>query len=95
MKVQEIMERVGMAQTGRALAYIKDALEEINMTITTHVTTSRVDLESGKRFYDIPNDAIKILGVRAKNHLNTKDEYRDIPRMVDEPFTEDTDEELI
>ena len=29
MKVQEVMERAGMSETGRAIAYIKDALEEI------------------------------------------------------------------
>ena len=31
MKVQEIMERVGMTETGRAIAYIKDGLEEIEI----------------------------------------------------------------
>jgi len=39
MKVQEIMERVGVTDTGRALAYIKDGLEELNMLSETHVTT--------------------------------------------------------
>ena len=28
MKVQEIMERAGISQTGRAIAYIKDGLDE-------------------------------------------------------------------
>ena len=32
MKVEQIMERAGIAQTGRAVAYIKDGLEEIQMT---------------------------------------------------------------
>ena len=31
MKVKEIMERCGMNETGRAIAYIKDALEELEM----------------------------------------------------------------
>ena len=32
MKVKEIMERVGLPMpTGRAVAYIKDALEEMNL----------------------------------------------------------------
>ena len=31
MKVKELMERVGVSQTGRAIAYIKDGLEEMNM----------------------------------------------------------------
>tara|TARA_R100000995_G_C3424934_1_gene95716 strand:- start:18 stop:305 length:288 start_codon:yes stop_codon:yes gene_type:complete len=95
MKVQELMERVGITQTGRAIAYIKDALEEINMISETNITTERFDLVKDKRFYDIPNDVIKITSVRAKNHLNTKDEYRKIPRMIGEPYTEDGDQELI
>lgn len=91
MKIKEIMERAGIKETGRAIAYIKDALEEINTLSETHVTTSRNDLEKNKRFYNIPNDAIKITDVRAKNHLNSKDEYRSIPRMVYEPINKDGD----
>tara|TARA_R100000808_G_scaffold2267_1_gene9312 strand:- start:4189 stop:4476 length:288 start_codon:yes stop_codon:yes gene_type:complete len=95
MKVQELMERVGMNQTGRAIAYIKDALEEINMISETHITTERIDITQNQRYYDVPKDAIKITSIRAKNHLNTKDEYRKIPRMIGEPYTEDADQELI
>ena len=31
MKIKEFMERVGTVETGRALAYIKDGMEEIAM----------------------------------------------------------------
>ena len=31
MKIDQIMERAGIKQTGRAIAYIKDALEEMNL----------------------------------------------------------------
>ena len=31
MTVREIMERTGIMETGRAVAYIKDALEEMNL----------------------------------------------------------------
>jgi len=95
MKVQELMERVGIDQTGRAIAYIKDALEEINMLSETNITTERIDITEDQRYYDIPNDAIKITSIRCKNHLNTKDEYRRIPRMIGDPYTEDADQELI
>ena len=95
MKVQELMERVGMDETGRAIAYIKDALEEMNMISETHITTSRIDIKENQRYYDVPNDAIKITSIRCKNHLNTKDEYRKIPRMIGDPYTEDADQELI
>jgi len=91
MKVKEIMERASITETGRALAYIKDGLEEINTIHETHVNVERIDITKDKRFYDLPNDMIKILSVRAKNHMNTKDEYRKIPRSIYEPIIEDAD----
>ena len=91
MKVQELMERVGMTQTGRAIAYIKDGLEEMNMLAETHVTTTRIDIVKDKRFYNLPNDMVKIIDVRCKNHLNTKDEYRSIPRAIGKPNNKDSD----
>ena len=93
MKVKELMERVGAENlpTGRAVAYIKDGLEEINMISETHVITTRSNITSGQRFYEFPNDMIKVLDIRAKNHLNSKGEYRSIPRLMNEPLTKDSD----
>ena len=91
MTVKELMERVGMTETGRALAYIKDGLEEMNMSSETHVTTERIDITKDQRFYNMPNDFIKIKDIRCKNHGNTKDEYRSIPRSIHPPATEDAD----
>ena len=85
------MERTGMTETGRALAYIKDALEELSMISETHINNARIDIAANQRFYDIPNDAIKITDIRCKNHLNSDDEYRSIPRMIHEPPIEDAD----
>ena len=91
MKVKELMERAGTTETGRAIAYIKDGLDEMNMIAETHVTTERIDITEDQRFYDIPNDTLKIVDVRCKNHNNTKDEYRSIPRSIYTPATEDAD----
>ena len=91
MKIQEIMERAGLNQTGIALTYIKEALEEINSISETHVKKSEINLEADKRFYDIPNEAIRIKDVRVKNQLNSKDEFRSIPRLVHEPVHKDVD----
>lgn len=95
MKVKEFMERVGMNETGRAIAYIKDGLAEMNLIGETHVTTERIDLALNQRYYNIPRDAVKITDIRCKNHLNSKDEYRSIGRLVFEPTIEDADQELI
>jgi|TARA_Y100000296_G_scaffold84432_1_gene117764 hypothetical protein len=91
MKVQEIMERVGVTDTGRAIAYIKDALEEMNIISETHFKNIRIDITKDQRFYDFPSDMVKILDIRCKNHLNVDDEYRSIPRMIGEPLRKDAD----
>jgi len=186
MKVQEIMERAGISETGRAIAYIKDGLEEMNLissenivkgstvkytastlgftdanpdTITDSAsglvnagfiagmkvlvdgstsndtdesdntstgyytiasvaagalvldasdaltvesagesitlrgqTLNYMDVIKDKRYYTLPSEAIKITDIRVKNHLNTKDQWRSIPRMIGKPVNTDTDE---
>ena len=91
MKVKELMERVGTVETGRAIAYIKDGLDEMNMMAETHITTQRIDISENQRFYDFPNDMVKIIDIRCKNHGNAADEYRSIPRTINPPATEDAD----
>ncbi len=91
MKVKELMERVGMTQTGRAVAYIKDGLDEMNMIAETHVTTERFDINKNQRFYHFPNAMVKVIDVRCKNHGNAADEYRTVPRSINPPTTEDAD----
>ena len=85
------MERVGISETGRAIAYIKDGLDEMNMIAETHITTERIDLAENQRFYDLPNDVIKVIDIRCKNHGNAADEYRSVPRTINPPTTEDAD----
>ena len=91
MKVKEIMERAGMTQTGRAIAYIKDALDEINISSETHVTTERIDITADQRFYDLPSDCLKVLDIRCKHHNNEDEKYRSIPRSMYEPTIVDED----
>jgi hypothetical protein len=91
VKVKELMERVGTTATGRAIAYIKDGLEEMNILSETHIDIERSDIIKGKRFYDLPVDMIKLIDVRAKNNLNRDNEYTTLPRMIGEPVTEDSD----
>ena len=91
MKVNELMERVGMVETGRALAYIKDGLDEMNMIAETHVNVERIDITADQRYYTMPADAIKIIDIRCKHHENTNSKYRSIPRSIHKPPTEDED----
>ena len=91
MKVKELMERCDITQTGRAIAYIKDGMEDLNIKFETHTNTQRIDVTEGQRFYEFPNDMVKVIDIRMKNHLNSKDEYRSIPRMLHQPIIKDAD----
>ena len=79
------MERVGMPQTGRALAYIKDALAEMALLGETHTKTSQIDLVKDQRYYAIPTAAIKLLDIRVKDHENEDGLLRSIPRSIYKP----------
>ena len=91
MTVKEIMERVGIKQSGRAMAYVKDALDEIALASPTHVNVVSIDIYKDQRFYDLPREAIKVLDIRCKHHDNEKSLYQSIPRSIHEPMTEDSD----
>ena len=95
MKIKELMESTGLSETGRAVAYIKDGLREMNMMSETHINTERIDITANQRYYDLPLDLVKITDIRCKNHYNSKDEYRSIARLMMEPSIEDADQELI
>ena len=85
------MERAGSFDTGKGIAYIKDALEEINKLTEFVFKNEKIDITENQRFYDIPNEALKVLDIRCKNHLNDKDEYRTITRLIHEPPIKDAD----
>ena len=91
MTVNELMERVGINQTGRAIAYIKDGLDEMNMMAETHVNVERIDITADQRYYNMPADAIKIIDIRCKHQDNEDSKYRSIPRSIHKPPTEDED----
>ena len=91
MTVKDIMDRIGMVETGKAVAYIKDGLEELNMLTETHTRVESFDITEDQRFYTLPNEIVKMIDIRVKNHLNSKDEYRSIPRMIYKPKVKDGD----
>ena len=92
MKVEEIMERAGSTQTGLSIAYIKDALEEMNIISETHIKTQKIDITANKRFYTLPDNMLNVIDIRVKNHLNSKDEYRTIPSLLYPPLIKDADD---
>ena len=91
MTVKELMERTGMVETGRAVTYIKDGLEEINVFAETHARVERIVVTANQRFYQFPKEMIKVIDIRMKNHRNSKGEYRSIPRLLNPPIIKDED----
>ena len=85
------MERAGTVETGRAVAYIKDALDEMNILSETQINTERIDITADQRFYDLPQDCVKVLDIRCKHHNNEDGKYRSIPRSIYEPLVVDED----
>ena len=91
MKIKELMERIGTTEVARVAAYIEDAYEELNIDFETHTKVQRMNITKDKRFYNLPQDLVRILEVRVKNHLTSKDEYRRVPRLLNKPYTPDSD----
>ena len=91
MLVKEFMERVGTTSTGRTIAYLKDAMEDMNIYSETHVELDNLDIVSGQRFYELPQQMVKMIDIRVKGHHNNQDSYRSIPRLMNEPKIKDSD----
>ena len=53
---------------------------------------TKYDIVQNKRYYEIPTDALKLIDIKIKGHLNDNDDYRSVPRLLDEPRVKDTDE---
>ena len=69
---------------------VKEIMERIGIT-ETHINRERIDITANQRFYSLPNDLLQIKEIRCKNHLNSKDEYRSIPRTIYKPLVKDAD----
>ena len=84
----------GASTNGNAIS-VSDTLttESAGETITVRgQTLNYMDLIKDKRYYSLPSEAIKITDIRVKNHLNTDDQWRSIPRMIGKPLNTDKDE---
>ena len=53
--------------------------------------TSNLDIVKDKRFYEFPENMVKLISVRCKGHLNSKSEYRSIPRLIGDVVIKDED----
>ena len=92
MTVQEIMERVGMKESGLALAWLKDAFHLLQSNSSEDLKTVKYNIIDGERDYLLPQDMIELKHISVKD--TSDDKYKRIRRLTSQPFmVEDTDPE--
>jgi hypothetical protein len=91
MLVKELMERTNMPSFGMARMLIEDGLTEMAITQESFIKEEYLSIHKGQRFYDTPREAIRITDILVKNHMNTKGEFRSIPRLLNKPKVKDID----
>jgi hypothetical protein len=92
MKVEELMERAGMEESGLALAWIKDAFHLLQSNSTEDLKTVKYNIIDGERDYLLPQDMIAVKHISVKDTSDSK--YKKIRRLASQPYmTEDTDPE--
>ena len=90
MKVLEIMERVNSRDTNLVIAYIKDAIHQIQSSNEINTEVSKINIVADTRDYDLPAGLISIKTISV---LDTDDDnkYKAIRRLRNNPIvTEDT-----
>ena len=90
MKVLEIMERANTRDTNLTIAYIKDAIMEIQSNNELDTEVNKQNIVENTRDYDLPPGLIAIKHISV---LDTEDDnkYKAIRRLQTDPLvTEDT-----
>lgn len=90
MKILEIMERVNSRDTNLVIAFIKDAIMQIQSDNELDTEVLKKDIVKNTRDYDLPAGMISLKSISV---LDTEDDnkYKIIRRLIDEPMvTEDT-----
>ena len=90
MTVLEMMERAGTKDTSLSIAFIKDAIMQIQSSAEESIEVDKQNIVKSTRDYDIPAGTIAI---RSVSVLDTEDDnkYKRIRRLGSTPVvTEDT-----
>tara|TARA_R100000808_G_C2115233_1_gene128072 strand:+ start:58 stop:318 length:261 start_codon:yes stop_codon:yes gene_type:complete len=85
MTIKELMERAGMTQTGLAVAYIKDGMDEIARYIDDNIVDETQNITKGTRDYSLPTGMIRLRKVQVKNDQGN---FQDVPRLTHGPAEE-------
>ena len=92
MRLKDIMDRVGMKETGLTVALVKDAIALIQSQVDDNVATWKTNITDGTRDYPFPANMIKLRSISVKDTNDKK--YKKIRRLAHNPIvSEDTDPE--
>jgi len=86
MTILELLERAGMTETNLAIAWIKDAVAEMQSTVELDLDTTDQSIVDGTRAYALPPGIVSIISVSVKN--TTNDTYERIRRIAGELLLE-------
>jgi hypothetical protein len=90
MTILEIMERADARDTNLVIAYVKDAIHQIQSSNEINTEVNKQNIVADTRDYDLPAGLIAIKSVSV---LDTEDDnkYKMIRRLQSDPLvTEDT-----
>jgi hypothetical protein len=86
MTVQEIMERAGMEETPLAIAWIKDAIVEIQSSEGHQLSVDTQNVTEDTLEYDLPSDFVALENISL---LDTDaDQYKTIRRLAFNPVVQ-------
>ena len=92
MRLQEIMDRTGIKETGLAVALVKDAIALIQSQVDDNTATWKTNITDGTRDYPFPANLIKLKSISVKDTTDLK--YKRVRRLTHSPVvSEDTDPE--
>tara|TARA_Y100000310_G_C20180064_1_gene577693 strand:+ start:265 stop:537 length:273 start_codon:yes stop_codon:yes gene_type:complete len=89
MTLKELMERAGTTNQGYSIAYLKDAMREVNMMIEDNVVSSKANVVKDQRYYSFPSNFISLKNVMVYDTAET--EYVKIARVLE---TDNVDADL-
>jgi hypothetical protein len=64
VKILEIMERANSRDTSLVIAYVKDAISEMQSSNEIDTKVSKINIVKNTRDYDLPSDLISIKTIR-------------------------------
>ena len=90
MTILEIMERANTRDTSLSVAFIKDAITQIQSSTDIASKVEKQDLTKNTRDYYLPTDLVSVISISIKD-TDDDNKYKKIRRLATRPtVTEDT-----